>query len=57
VTDIIDLVLREKVLYARVRNEAREGRKEVTDALEEHDQIRDSFGRAFEKAKTQTSAA
>jgi hemerythrin superfamily protein len=33
----------EKVLYPRVRNEAREGKEEVKDALEEHDQIRESL--------------
>jgi hemerythrin superfamily protein len=33
----------ERVLYPRVRKEAREGKEEVKDALEEHDQIRESL--------------
>ena len=33
----------ERVFYPRVRTEAREGKEEVKDALEEHDQIRESL--------------
>jgi Hemerythrin HHE cation binding domain. len=33
----------EKVLYPRVRKEAPEGRDDVKDALDEHDQIRESL--------------
>jgi hemerythrin superfamily protein len=40
----------EKVLYPRVRKEAPEGREDVKDALEEHDQIRESLKEVEEHA-------